>query len=344
MGMFDVVKEYSSKAVENVKETLGLGDSAAKVGSEGKGKKKSALSALDEDIAQIQKTTMTTGFYKHPVIPSKAVTPADFYRRGKPQATEGNTRSTEYDMLPRLISDAGEEAPASIRVVGRKTEKSVTKDVDLIPPFTKFFLESVQEGSSERSQIVETFGDFYVFFFGERPPVYTFTGTLINADDINWAEDFAFYYESFLRGTKCVEVNARLIMTYGFRQIEAFMMSMNTSTNANMEKGVAVSFQVLVIDRKVMKLSRDFGILESNGKFNSDKSFLTTLTDGLSKNSEAWNQAKDTMDGKVPAATTSMPKTGDKGKSDQLKTLADKVPGGAGSILNNGRGGLKFIA
>jgi len=206
---------------------------------------------------------------------------ADWYRYGK-AATE---KDKVYDRNPKTVNPMDFEEPAALRVFGKKSKKSSgTKsgDVELIPPFTKFILEGSSEAHTERSQIVETFGSFYVFMFGERPPMYNFSGTLINAKDINWRQDFQFYYDNYLRGTKCVENNARLVMTYGGRQIEGFMLNFQTQTDAAIEMGVKVSFQLVVTNRlATLNLSEDFGSLVNSAGIDTGNTQLIELLNNI---------------------------------------------------------------
>jgi len=203
---------------------------------------------------------------------------ADWYRYGKPSSVFTDNKSI-FDRQPKTVDPMDQEEPASLRVFGKNRSKG-SGDIELVPPFTKLILEGMTEGHAERTQIVETFGTFYVFMFGERPPTYNFSGTLINAKDINWRTDFQFYYDNYLRGTKCVENNARLVMTYGGRQIEGFMINFQTQTDAALEMGVKVSFQVVVTSRlATLNKSLDFGILVKGGKQTSDDSITKLLAD-----------------------------------------------------------------
>lgn len=222
------------------------------------------LTAIDgtQDV-QTADITPTSGVAPAPVKEVIKAVMADWYRYGKP--SEAPESTGEMERTPKQISPwEFDEKTASIRVYGYGAPKDGVvgdKQMDLIPPYTKFILESVSEVRDERSQIVETFGDFYVFFFGERPPVYQFSGTLINTRDVNWLSDFKFYYENFLRGSKCVENNARLILTYAGRQIEGFMPRMQSSTEASVEAGVKVSFPMIVTRQTFLGFSDDFGFL-----------------------------------------------------------------------------------
>jgi hypothetical protein len=246
------------------------------------------------------------------------ITNVDYYRdgyRGVPVTTtvEGKQVTTYKDgYLPRTLGPVP-NSPASIRVYGKSTgAKATAKDRDLIPAFTKFIMNSVQEGHQERVQIVETFSDFYMFFYGERPPIYTYNGMLINSKNANWVADFMYYYEDHLRGTKCAEHNAKLILTYGGRQVEGYILSMNTSTTAESEQGVPVSFQVVITKRSRIGFSDDFLITLSNGKVVVEDEAIRKMIEGIAgaagkgtastNNSKAFSKANSVAGGKAPAA------------------------------------------
>jgi hypothetical protein len=157
-----------------------------------------------------------------------------------------------YRTQGRIIeSFAQDQQEASIRII-KEADKT-----DIIGPYTKFILESVQEAHSERQQVVETFGDFYVFMYGERPPIYNFGGTLINTRNANWVSDFMLMYERYLRGTRCTEMKARALLTYGGRQVEGYIINVSSQMAASAQEGVSFSFQLLVTSRKLLGVSAD---------------------------------------------------------------------------------------
>lgn len=216
-------------------------------------------------------TTMATGDSPEEPKLSYTESVADYYRDGKIDET-GNLLA-----YPRTIEPYEKEQPASIRIFGYDAKKANTGK-DLIPRYTKFILESVQETHTERSQIVETFGDFYVFMFGERPPVYNFTGTLINTKNASWLTDFMYMYEQYLRGTRCVENNAVSIITYGGRQVEGLILNTSNQTSAPTEAGVPFQFSVVVFERRFFNFSEDMGYFSNTaGTLFRDKKFIEML-------------------------------------------------------------------
>lgn len=170
---------------------------------------------------------------------------SDYYRYGAQGAQGGVPRG--------IASFAHDDKEASIRIITENTK------TDILPPYTKFILESVQEAHSERQQIVETFGDFYVFMFGERPPIYNYGGSLINTRNVNWVNDFMLLYERYFRGTRCTEQKTRVLLTYGGRQVEGYIINTSNQTAASSQEAVNFSFQVIVTSRKILGVSSDFG-------------------------------------------------------------------------------------
>jgi hypothetical protein len=105
--------------------------------------------------------------------------------------------------------------------------------------YSNFFIQSVTEQRHEKQQIVDTFGDSYIFFFGEAPRLWNVNGFLLNTADFNWRAEFWHNYERFFRGTRLVELGARLYLIYDDIIVEGYMMS------ANVQESAAPSPQVL---------------------------------------------------------------------------------------------------
>lgn len=273
-----------------------------------------ASGGVNTDKAKVQPTK---GFTPQPTVEvTDSRQMADYYRNG--EFTLGANQQMEVVQHPKTLIEREEER-ASIRVYGRGTGKGASNtgqnakpERDFIPPYTKLILQSAQESRQERSQIVETFGDFYLFFFGQRPPVYSFTGTLINVKNVNWVADFEFYYDNYMRGTKCVENNARVIISYGGKQIEGYIIEMAMRTDAEVEIGVPVSFQVVVTKRNQTGFSDDFGIYTDAFGDESYDEDLRNLLDavagkegkGLSdaETSAGFNYCGNTLQNLSPAA------------------------------------------
>jgi hypothetical protein len=114
--------------------------------------------------------------------------------------------------------------------------------------------------------------------FGERPPVYNFSGTLVNYANVNWVTDFMFMYERYLRGTRCVERDATAVITYGGRQIEGLILNTANQTNASLEGAVQFQFSIVVFERKFFNFTADMGLsTEDGGNLVVDEAFASLL-------------------------------------------------------------------
>lgn len=89
---------------------------------------------------------------------------------------------------------------------------------------SNFLLQAVSEQRAEKQQIVETFGEDYVFFFGERPRFLRFQGMLLNTANFQWKAEFLENYERHLRGTRLVEQNARAYIYFDDVVVEGYVM------------------------------------------------------------------------------------------------------------------------
>ena len=104
------------------------------------------------------------------------------------------------------------------------------------PKFSEFLLQSVNEVTEERYQLVETFGDTIGFFFGTRPKIYQYSGVLLNTTDYAWRDNWKDKYENEFKGTKCVEAKKRAYLTYDYVLREGYILGMSigqVSANPN---------------------------------------------------------------------------------------------------------------
>lgn len=90
--------------------------------------------------------------------------------------------------------------------------------------YSNFILQSVQETRMEKHQIIETFGDAYVYFFGEAPRFLDIQATLVNSFDFNWEAEWWANWENTLRGSKSVENGARTYLFYDDNVVEGYML------------------------------------------------------------------------------------------------------------------------
>ena len=112
--------------------------------------------------------------------------------------------------------------------------------------FEEFLLQSVQEATQEKYQLVETFGETVGFFFGSRPKVYAYSGVLLNTFDYPWRDNWKEFYDSELRGSKCVESGKRAYLTYDFVIREGYILSMGMSDNSSVPNSLDFNFTMFI--------------------------------------------------------------------------------------------------
>lgn len=115
-------------------------------------------------------------------------------------------------------------------------------------PYSNFLIQSVNEDRMEKQQIVETFGEAFIFFFGERPRILNVQGVLINTADFNWEAEWWFNYDNYLRGTKCVEYGARIFLTYDDTLVAGYIFSASSGKQAQERNHVPFAFQLFVTE------------------------------------------------------------------------------------------------
>lgn len=112
--------------------------------------------------------------------------------------------------------------------------------------YTNFILQSVSEARAEKNQIVQTFGDNYIFFFGEDPRFLDCQAVLINSHDFNWRAEWWANYNTYLRGTKLAELGARLYLFYDDIVVEGYLMACQASETQGSPYTVQMQFKMFV--------------------------------------------------------------------------------------------------
>lgn len=118
--------------------------------------------------------------------------------------------------------------------------------------YANFLIQTMQESRAEKQQIIETFGEDYVYFFGERPRFLEVTGMLINTQDFNWKSEFWTNYDNYLRGTKLVEQNARLYFYFDDTVVEGYMIGASTVADSQTQHMMPFRFQIFITNYAIL--------------------------------------------------------------------------------------------
>lgn len=125
--------------------------------------------------------------------------------------------------------------------------------------YSNFIAQRIVESRSEKQQIVETFGEPFIFFYGEKPRVLSVQGLLMNTLDFNWKNEFWKNYETHLRGTRLVQLDARIYLYYDDQIVEGYMLDAQATHDATLPYHVPFSFTLFITAHTYMGVSADTG-------------------------------------------------------------------------------------
>lgn len=151
-----------------------------------------------------------------------------------------------YAVIKVLLA-SGEEVPLldSGSATGRSTS------------YTNFIIQAVNEARMEKMQIVETFGEDYVFFFGEQPRFLDVQAMLVTSNDFNWLSEFLANYELYLRGTRCAEVGARVYIYVDDIIVNGYMVTCQATRDATNPLAANLSFRLFETGYQIVSLVGD---------------------------------------------------------------------------------------
>lgn len=112
--------------------------------------------------------------------------------------------------------------------------------------YSNFLIQNVQEERMEKAQILETFGEPFIFLFGERARMLNISGVLLNSFDFNWRAEWMENYERFLRGTRCVESDSRVFLSFDETLVGGYIIGCTVQENSQDKNFVQFQFQLFV--------------------------------------------------------------------------------------------------
>lgn len=305
------------------------------------------------------------GFLDGPGIPGQidGFDNDDSYRRSRHLLSTASklSRVTNEDnlrenSLARQINSKADQ-PATIRLIRRKgPEELPAKDsteprvpwVNLIPPNTKFFLEQVQENREEKVQVIDTFGEWIAFFFGRKPEVYSYAGTLLNTANHDWKNEFQDNYDNFLRGSQAVKNRATIIMQYDDVVVEGYMMNSTITQTSSMDNAVPFQFNLLVLNRSSINPRRMLGLRFQRGtRSEAENQLFNTLQDTLDlgeagdvTDMETFLIMREYFSGNYnPSAGVMTHRT----NTNNIESGASVIPGQVGGLKNQGLQPSSFL-
>jgi hypothetical protein len=118
--------------------------------------------------------------------------------------------------------------------------------------YVDFLLHVAQQGFSENMQIHETLSDNYVaYFFGQAPPIFQYTGTLLNTFQDDWAMSMFRTYRDLARGSQLARHKKTIRLTYDSLMVTGAMSNFSWATTAEMPMACSFSFSLLVKEIRI---------------------------------------------------------------------------------------------
>jgi hypothetical protein len=186
-----------------------------------------------------------------------------------------------------------------------------------------FILQSVSETRTEKAQIVETFGDHFVFFYGQKPIILQVRGILFNTEDFNWKNEFLGNYSRFLRGTKCVENKTRVFLGYDDVLAQGYMLNVAVAHDKDMPNVVPVSFSLLLA-KPPLDLSNAMAPLDSPNP-GAEQPYQYRTYDGVENAYPEYITAD--LDAYQELQKSDLVSIGVDGKAYVVSGASDEVPG-----------------
>lgn len=180
---------------------------------------------------------------------SEAFYPDEYYRKGVKEENNSTRMVIARQIQEKVESYASIRLVRQARMDSSKSFKQFEEETNIIPPYTRFFLQNTSHANQEKYQIVQTFRDFKIFFYGKQPVIKNYSGYLLNAKNQDWMQDFEYVYENYLRGTKSVELNALTYLTFDNVIVEGYVINSQFNQTALEQNGVPFSFSMIVLDR-----------------------------------------------------------------------------------------------
>ena len=112
--------------------------------------------------------------------------------------------------------------------------------------FANYIIGQISFQRAERIQVVPTFGESYIFVFGEQPIQANIVGSLINSQDFTWPMEFWNLYNDLIRGTKLADMGARMYLYVDGIILEGICTSFNDQRSAEQPHLVPFNLQILV--------------------------------------------------------------------------------------------------
>ena len=118
---------------------------------------------------------------------------------------------------------------------------------DILFQTNRFLLEQINEQDMERTALMETFGDPYLYLFGSRARVWSYGGTLFDTKGLDWLNEWRAAYQKWVKGSASTKLKARAMLVYEDVAREGVIVTSNIGKSAQAPGMATLAFQMFVI-------------------------------------------------------------------------------------------------
>lgn len=135
-----------------------------------------------------------------------------------------------------------------------------------------FLLDRAQEGFNEKAQVVDVVGDQYVaYMFGQSPPVFNYSGILMNTRQDDWRAAFTVLYQMIVRGSRMAKFGRAVVLSYDDVFVTGTILSMQQVLSSTMQTSAQFSFSLLVKRYAILRRTQIDTVLVDAPSFKSLK-------------------------------------------------------------------------
>lgn len=179
---------------------------------------------------------------------------------------------TRAQLINRLAGDPARQQSDRITAAGTLTETLVnTPNSYATNGYLDFFIQQSTMALNEKFDAKETLSDNYsVDFFGQSPPMWAYTGWLLNTVQDDQATNFLRLYLEVLRGTQLARRQKIINLKIDSYIVTGAMTALNFQMNSNSEIYIPFSFNLLVKRVQIVKYTRGWLPTSANTPFAAD--------------------------------------------------------------------------
>jgi len=151
----------------------------------------------------------------------------------------------------KLLKHEGFDPYALVKSSGKATDVDVTPDVGnlLSGSFVNFFVTNFSTVYSEKTQIMQTFGDNeVVYYFGKQPIIMNIQGLLFDSMENDWFSKFLTLYANILRGTQLAKNFGLVEITFPNMVVTGTISEFGHQQSSDRDTDIPFSMQFIVKD------------------------------------------------------------------------------------------------